>query len=150
MTRRPHMLIFAICLTYLLGLGVALIHAQPNTQSAPEGSALIDAQTPTPQRVTIAQNGTDLRQRAKRWLLQRIHIEEWRCIDEVIYRESRWIPNLWNSQGSSAYGLGQVKGSYHYTKNKPMKQFKVAVRIAIHKHDTLCGMLDHHNKHGWW
>lgn len=141
--------IVAIYLTMLLGY----VHNTPQqtlrpvTQAAQLKSAAPD--TP-PQGVAITYTQATLKQKAKRWLLQRIHKAEWLCIKEVIYRESRWIPNLWNSQGSSAYGLGQVKGSYHYTKNKPMKQFKVAVRVAIHKHGTLCNTLKHHNQYGWW
>lgn len=150
MTRRKITLIFAIGLTMLLGLGVAQSPQNTTTGGAPAGYSAQTTTTQTPRRDAYTQKKMDVRQRAKRWLLQRIHIEEWRCIDEVIWRESRWIPNLWNSQGSNAYGLGQIKGSYDYTKNKPMKQFKVAVRIGIYKHGTLCGMLDHHNKYGWW
>lgn len=91
-----------------------------------------------------------IRDKAKLWFLQREHLDEWKCIDEIIYRESRWIPNLWNSQGSSAYGLGQVKESHLYTHNKPMKQFIRAVKYAIHRYGTMCAALDAHNRQGWY
>ena len=91
-----------------------------------------------------------VRKQAKLWFLQREHLDEWQCIDEIIYRESRWIPNLWNSSGSSAYGLGQVKESYPYTKNKPMKQFIRAIKYAIYRYGTLCNALEVHNRQGWY
>lgn len=93
-----------------------------------------------------------LQQKAWLWLKNRgVPKKQWVCLKKVIHLESRWIPNLWNSQGSDAYGLGQVKGSYHYTKNKPMKQFKVAVRYALHKYEqSFCKALQHHYAHGWY
>lgn len=93
-----------------------------------------------------------LQQKAWVWLKKRgVPKKQWVCLKKVIHLESRWTPNLWNSQGSDAYGLGQVKGSYKYTKNKPMKQFKVTVRYALHKYDqSFCKALQHHHKHGWY
>jgi hypothetical protein len=91
-----------------------------------------------------------VRDQAKLWMLQRIHLEEWQCMDKIIHAESRWIPNLWNSQGSSAYGLGQVKGSHKYTADKPMKQFKVAVKYAIYRYGTLCRAWQAHQSQGWY
>jgi hypothetical protein len=91
-----------------------------------------------------------VRDQAKLWMLQRIHLEEWQCMDKIIHAESRWIPNLWNSQGSSAYGLGQVKGSHKYTADKPMKQFKVAVKYVIARYGTPCKGWSFHQKMGWY
>lgn len=91
-----------------------------------------------------------VRDHAKVWMLKRIHLKEWQCMDKIIYAESRWIPNLWNSQGSSAYGLGQVKGSHKYTAGKPMKQFKVAVKYAIYRYGTLCRAWQAHQSQGWY
>lgn len=156
MTRRPEMLIIVLCLTYLLGLSVVL--GNSNTKATQmvgvaEPLAFSSASTTnsTPKRypITYAKAPT-VRQTAKVWLLQRIHLQEWRCIDEIIHRESRWIPNLYNTQGSGAYGLGQVKGSDKYTANKPLKQFKVAVKYAIARYGTLCAAKRWHDTRGWY
>ena len=89
---------------------------------------------------------------AKTWFLTEVdgYYDEWKCMDKIIYAESRWVPNLWNSQGSSAYGLGQVKGSYDYTADNPLKQFKVAVKYVIHRYGTPCAGWSFHQKMGWY
>ena len=151
-TRRFAMLSLTMYLTLVIGLSLALITHEPQKKSEPEGSSqLVTTNTP-PKRYPIAltQDPEYVRSQARIWFLQREHLDEWQCIDEIIHRESRWIPNLWNSQGSSAYGLGQVKESYPYTHNKPMKQFIRAVKYAIHRYGTMCKALDAHNRQGWY
>lgn len=140
--------IFVIYLTMLIGY---VSHTPKTTISQVEVAASPQkaAQDTTPQRPPITLTPGLLQKKAKLWLLQRIHLQEWLCIKEIIYRESRWIPDLKNPT-STAFGLGQVKGSKAYTLGRPMKQFKLAVRYAIHKHSTLCQALDHHNKYGWY
>lgn len=165
-------------LTAVMALTIALGYGYTNAQSAqrqigeaaPEESRSVH---PTPRGVPItiekgtpptAEKGTapTIRKRAKLWTLQRIHLAQWRCIDTIIYRESRWIPSLFNTQSNTnehsteqqqhetAYGLGQVKGSYKYTKNKPMKQYKRAVKYMIARYDTFCRAKAHHDKWGWY
>ena len=150
-TRRFFTLIFAIYLTMLLGY----ISHNPETntkalsQATPAGYS-VALETPPQSHPIVLTDPAYVRAEAKRWFLQREHLDEWKCIDEIIYRESRWIPNLYNTQGSGAYGLGQVKGSDKYTKNKPHRQFKTAVRYAIYRYGTLCNALKAHNKQGWY
>ena len=151
-TRRYFTLIFAIYLTLSLGLS-AVTESQAQQErlqigGKPAGYSLQPATTPTPKRHPIV----PIKKQARLWMLEKIDapLSEWLCAKEIIHRESRWIPNLRNSQGSTAYGLGQVKGSEKYTKNKPLKQFKVAIRYMIHKHQTPCNSLDFHDEHGWY
>jgi len=154
-TRRYFTLTFAIYLTLLLGLSV--VTATPETPlgsqvaEGPESSPS-STHNSTPKRDTIVSESELVRANARIWFHQNIdgYHNEWLCIDEIIHRESRWIPNLWNSQGSTAYGLGQVKGSHSYTHNKPLKQFKVAMKYTIHKYGTPCKALAHHDQHGWY
>lgn len=164
-TRQYFTLIFAIYLTALLGLSVVTATMKTplgnQVAEAPQDSASRTTNS-TPKRDTIVPKKiaplgykTDpeyVRSQARIWFHTHIdgYHEEWVCIDEIIHRESRWIPNLHNSQGSTAYGLGQVKDSHHYTKNKPILQFKVAIRYAIHKYGTMCAALQHHDEHGWY
>jgi len=164
-TRRYFTLTFAIYLTLLLGLSVvtATMKTPVGNQvaEAPKGSASLTTNS-TPKQDTIVSKKIPplgyktepeyVRSQARIWY--HTHIDgyhtEWVCIDEIIHRESRWIPNLYNTQGSGAYGLGQVKGSDTYTKDKPLLQFKVAIRYAIHRYGTMCNALAHHNTHGWY
>lgn len=154
-TRRYFTLIFAIYLTALLGLSVVTATLE-NTKSVqvaaePKGSSAPNHTTPPKRDAYTHEKATPptIRDIAKTWFLKRSHLEEWVCIDKLIYRESRWTVNAQNPH-STAFGLGQVKGSRQYTYDKPMKQFKLAVRVAIHKHGTLCRALNHSIKHGWY
>lgn len=154
-TRRYFMLIFAIYLTALLGLSVVTATPKQSLGSqvaeGPEGSPSSSPHT-TPKQDTIVSESDYVRAQARIWFHQNIdgYHKEWVCIDEIIHRESRWIPDLWNSQGSSAYGLGQLKESYPYTHGRPIKQFKAAIKYAIHRYGTLCNALHHHDQHGWY
>lgn len=155
-TRRYFTLTFAIYLTLLLGLSVvtATMKTPVGNQvaEAPKGSASLTTNSTPKQDTIVSEKGTPptIRKHAKTWFLKRSGMREWGCISGIIYRESRWIPNLWNSQGSEAYGLGQVKGSHKYTANKPMKQFKVAVKYAITRYGTLCKAKQFHDQNGWY
>lgn len=91
-----------------------------------------------------------IRAKAKLWIKERGHLEDWKYIDYIIYEESRWIPNLWNQQGSTAYGLGQLKNSYKWTKNKPMKQFVKAIRYMLYRYKTFEAAYKHHKAKGWY
>lgn len=140
--------IFVLYLTMLIGY---VSNTPPETQKAVTEAGQIErpATDTPPKSHPITLTPELLKRKAKLWMLKRIHLKEWLCIKEIIYRESRWIPDLQNPT-STAFGLGQVKGSRAYTLGRPMKQFKLAVRYSIHKHSTLCNALAHHNKHGWY
>ena len=154
-TRRYFTLTFAIYLTLLLGLSVVTATPKQSLGSqvaeGPKGSPSSSPHT-TPKRDTIVSESDYVRAQARIWFHQNIdgYHKEWVCIDEIIYRESRWIPNLYNTQGSGAYGLGQLKGSDKWTANKPLKQFKAAIKYGVGRYGTLCAGLDFHNQHGWW
>lgn len=156
-TRRFGVLILTMYLTLVIGLSAVTENQATETKNRdggkPAGYSLQLGTNTTPKRHSITKNKLHpeyVRSQARIWFLQREHLDEWKCIDTIIHRESRWIPNLWNSQGSNAYGLGQVKESYPYTHNKPMKQFIRAVKYAIHKYGTMCKALTHHDQHGWY
>jgi hypothetical protein len=150
-TRRYFTLIVIMYLTAMLGLSVVTATQQTTNSSqvvAGQKESPASTKHSTPKRHPIVST----KKQARLWMLQKIDapLSEWLCAKEIIHRESRWTPNLWNTQGSTAYGLGQVKGSFNYTKNKPLKQFKVALRYMIHKHTTACDALDFHDDNGWY
>lgn len=154
---------FALCVAltfmiYLLGLNAIIANWDATSSSA---VAAGQQKSPAPDHKPKPHWDTPISQKeqakhakklARTWMLKKIDAphSEWLCAKEIIHRESRWIPNLWNMQGSEAYGLGQVKGSFKYTKNKPLKQFKVALRYMIHKHNGACNSLDFHDDNGWY
>ena len=153
-TRRFSVLVVAMYLTSVLGLSVVTATSETPAGSqvaeAPRGSASRTTNS-TPKRDTIVSTKPwYVRAEAKRWFHQNIdgYHAEWKCIDNIIHKESRWIPNLHNTQGSGAYGLGQVKNSAPYTKNKPLKQFKTAVKYAIGRYGTLCNAWDAWQRQG--
>lgn len=141
-----------MCLTSLLDYAsVRSESPQDRARRAAPGFVGETTIVPNPQfRKPVDNSPAYVRKQAKLWFLQREHLDEWKCIDEIIYRESRWIHSIWNSSGSSAYGLGQLKNSYKWTKNKPLKQFKKATLYAIYRYGTLCNALEAHNKQGWY
>ena len=155
-TRRFAVLVVAMYLTSVLGLSVvtATLNTTGSSQvvAGQQKSPAPDTHT-SPKRDTIVSTKPwYVRAQARIWFHQNIdgYHAEWKCIDNIIHKESRWIPNLYNTQGSGAYGLGQVKNSAPYTKNKPLKQFKVAIKYAIHKYGTLCNAWHAWQRQGWY
>lgn len=75
--------------------------------------------------------------------------KEIKAFTQIIYRESRWIPNQTNPT-TGAYGLGQLIGSKKYTHNMPYKQINAAAKYIAHRYGTPSKALAHHYKHGWY
>lgn len=75
--------------------------------------------------------------------------KEIKAFTQIIYRESRWIPNQTNPT-TGAYGLGQLIGSKKYTHNMPYKQINAAAKYIAHRYGTPSKALQHHYKHGWY
>lgn len=87
---------------------------------------------------------TLVRQRASRsgWFRA-----EWKCLEEIIWRESRWHPHSKNKH-SSAYGLFQILGMKPGTPLK--KQAEQGIRYIKSRYETPCNALRFHNAHGWY
>lgn len=72
---------------------------------------------------------------------------EWRCLHELIRRESRWDPNADNPR-STAQGLFQV------LRQQPglsvEKQTTIGIRYIAHRYDTPCRALAFHDRKGWY
>lgn len=97
-----------------------------------------------PVQIAKAQSVKDY---ARGYIKKRSAKREWRCFTRLIGKESAWQTNAENPSG--AYGLGQVKGSKHYTKGKPKKQVKVSYRYMLHKYGSACGAWQHFKLEGW-
>jgi hypothetical protein len=72
---------------------------------------------------------------------------EWKCLDELIWRESRWDPK---AENGSHYGLGQMKHGKPYLKGKPVVQIKKTIKYIKHRYGTPCKALSHHDVKNWY
>jgi hypothetical protein len=62
---------------------------------------------------------------------------QWSCLDELVWRESRWKINA-DNPNSSAFGLFQ------------MEQTKRGLRYIEHRYDEPCSALRHHDRRNWY
>lgn len=114
---------------------------------APLGiAATNDAAVPLPavvKKATVDPRAL-VRHRASRsgWIAK-----EWKCLEEIIWRESRWHPHSKNKH-SSAYGLFQILGMKPGTPLK--KQAEQGINYIKSRYQTPCNALRFHNTHGWY
>ena len=75
------------------------------------------------------------------------NFEQFYCLDEIIYKESRWNYKAKNSK-SSAFGLFQILKS----KDKdPITQIDKGLIYLNHRYEgNACKALAHHKAKGWW
>lgn len=85
--------------------------------------------------------------RVKRATVSRYNHKQWRCLDELIQRESGWRLNADNPH-STAFGLFQLLKLD--PKSKLQKQIEHGLRYIQHRYDSPCDALDHHNRKGWY
>lgn len=72
---------------------------------------------------------------------------EWKCFEEIIWRESRWDPAAENGKH---YGLGQMADAKYYLEGKPKKQIKKIIEYIEHRYKTACNALRFHDRNGWF
>ena len=72
--------------------------------------------------------------------------KQYRCLEVLWNRESRWDPRAANSK-SSAYGIPQL---LKMKELDPFKQIDLGLKYVAHKHYTPCRALDYHNKRGFY
>jgi len=74
------------------------------------------------------------------------NFNEFYCLSDLWYKESRWIPTAKNPK-SSAYGIAQLLK----TKTKdPYTQIDQGLKYIKHRHETACNALAFHKKKGWY
>ena len=75
------------------------------------------------------------------------NFEQFYCLDEIIYKESRWNYKAKNKR-SSAFGLFQILKS----KDKdPIKQIDQGLKYINHRYNgCACTALAHHKLKGWY
>jgi hypothetical protein len=75
------------------------------------------------------------------------NFEQFYCLNEIIYKESRWNYKAKNPK-SSAFGLFQILKS---TEKDPIKQIDLGLKYLDRRYDgCACKALAFHNRNGWW
>lgn len=69
---------------------------------------------------------------------------EWRCLDYIFTKESRYDHLAKNKQGSSAYGIGQ---RLKETSKDPAIQILHAYKYIQHRYQTPCKAMKYHLRH---
>jgi hypothetical protein len=72
--------------------------------------------------------------------------EQFYCVDELWYKESRWNYKAKNPK-SSAFGLFQMIGN---KEKDPIKQIDKGLKFIEHRYGTACKALAHHKIKGWY
>jgi resuscitation-promoting factor RpfB len=72
---------------------------------------------------------------------------QWSCLDELVWRESKWKINA-DNPNSSAYGLFQMLKTPEDTEIK--EQTERGLRYIEHRYNEPCSALRHHNRKNWY
>jgi hypothetical protein len=72
--------------------------------------------------------------------------EQFYCVDELWYLESRWNYKAKNPK-SSAFGIPQILG---LKETNPTKQIDKGLAYIKHRYDDPCKALAHHKSKGWY
>jgi len=72
--------------------------------------------------------------------------EQFYCVDELWYKESRWNYKAKNPK-SSAFGIPQILGLKELS---PTKQIDRGLNYIKHRYSNPCNALKHHKIKGWY
>ena len=72
--------------------------------------------------------------------------EQFYCVDELWYKESRWNYKAKNPK-SSAFGIPQILGLKELS---PTKQIDKGLNYIKHRYSNPCNALKHHKIKGWY
>lgn len=82
----------------------------------------------------------------RQWaFIQLNDVNEFNCIDELYYKESRWNPKAKNG---SHYGIPQGRSKYLQRVNG-YKQVEWGIKYNLNRYGSMCKALDHHKRKGW-
>jgi len=82
----------------------------------------------------------------RQWaFIQLNNLNEFYCLDELYYKESRWNPKARNG---SHYGIPQGKSKY-LLKVDGYKQVEWGIKYNYNRYGSMCKALDHHKIKGW-
>jgi hypothetical protein len=75
-----------------------------------------------------------------------INYQQFICLSNIIYKESRWNPYAKNG---SHYGLGQMR-SQHYRNLDPYRQIDATILYIKHRYGSMCKAWEFHKKKGYY
>ena len=82
----------------------------------------------------------------RQWaFIQLNNLDEFYCLDELYFKESRWNPNAING---SHYGIPQGKSKY-LLKVDGYKQVEWGIKYNMNRYGSMCKALDHYKTKGW-
>jgi hypothetical protein len=82
----------------------------------------------------------------RQWaFIQLNDLDEFYCIDELYYKESRWNPAARNG---SHYGIPQGRSKYLANANG-YKQVEWGIKYNLRRYGSMCKALDHYRLKGW-
>ena len=96
----------------------------------------------------IAQSQTlDRKNHYRQWaFIQLNNLDQFYCLDELNYKESRWNPKAKNG---SHYGIPQGKSKWLSTVDG-YKQIDWQLKYIKERYDNPCNALQHHKIKGWY
>jgi hypothetical protein len=93
---------------------------------------------------------------ARAWALAKVGARQYRCLAEIVRRESGWSSSARNRR-SGAYGLAQaMHPEIAYAsfgadwRGNPVVQIRFAVAYAARRYGDACHALAFHDRWGWW
>jgi len=93
---------------------------------------------------------------AQAWALKTLGVNEYDCLWNTVWQESKWDPLAWNHEGSGAYGLPQAKpGSKMASfgidwQTNPITQLKWTIWYEDTKYGGVCQAEQYRAKHGFY
>jgi hypothetical protein len=92
---------------------------------------------------SVAQDRTN---HYRQWaFIQLNNLDEFYCLDELYFRESRWNPNAKNG---SHYGIPQGRSKY-LQKANGFKQVEWGIKYNINRYGSMCKALEHLKTRGY-
>ena len=82
----------------------------------------------------------------RQWaFIQLNNLDEFYCLDELYYKESRWNPKAKNG---SHYGIPQGRSKW-LSKVDGFKQVEWGIKYNYNRYGSMCKALDHYKIKGW-
>jgi hypothetical protein len=75
-----------------------------------------------------------------------INYEQFICLSNIFYKESRWNPYAING---SHYGIGQMR-SKHYRNLDVYRQIDATIKYIKHRYGSMCNAWEFHKKKGYY
>ena len=83
----------------------------------------------------------------RQWAFMQLNnLDQFYCLDELNYKESRWNPKAKNG---SHYGIPQGRSKWLSTVDG-YKQIDWQLKYIKERYDNPCNALQHHKKKGWY